>query len=450
MKYDVIVIGGGPAGKKCSTILAKAGKKVCLIEQNEEHIGGTCLNEGCIPAKLYLESVEYLEKREYLKSCGLESMGLSFNIKRLKEKKCNLVSQIRKGAVQSITKSGIDLVFGKASFVDCKSIKVGSKTFQADKFIIATGSLSKKHPVLKTDKKSIITSDEVFELEKIPSSIVIVGGGAIGCEFATFFNALGSSVHIVEFTSNLLPAEDKDVSDTVKREFAKKGIKVTLDGNVTGYTKNGEKIVLEIKTKKGLTEEESELVLVSIGRTPNTAELSLEKAGVKTQKDFIKVDDYLQTTNSNIFAIGDVIPTAALAHVAYDEAKIAAHNILNNSCKKPSQVIPFVTFSHPQVASIGLKEKEMRERKIEYKVTKGFFKSNAKAKIKGFDGGFVKILSDISNGVVLGGAIVGNDATELIHTLLVAINSKQTLEEIKDMVFAHPTLSEALWEILNH
>lgn len=450
MKYDVIVIGAGPAGKKSSGIFAKAGKKVCLVEQNENHVGGTCLNEGCIPAKLYLESVSYLEKREYLKSCGLESMGLSFNIETLREKKCSLINQMRKGATQSITKSGIDLVFGKASFVDLKSIKVGSKIFQADKFIIATGSLSKEHPVLQIDKKSIITSNEVFELKKIPSSIVIVGGGAIGCEFATFFNALGSSVHIVEFTSSLLPAEDKDVSDTIKREFIKKGIKITLNGNISGYTKSCEKIVLDIETKKGLIKEESELVLVSIGRSPNTEGLSLEKASVKTQKGFIKVDDFLRTTNSNIFAIGDVIPTAALAHVAYNEAKVAAHNILSNSKEKPSQIIPFVTFSSPQVASIGAREKELREKNIEYKATKGFFKSNAKAKIKGFDGGFVKILSDNSTGVIIGGAMVGNDTTELIHILLVAINAKQTIDELKDMIFAHPTLSEALWESLNH
>ena len=186
MKFDVVVIGAGPGGEKCSAILAKAGKKVCLIEKEESHIGGTCLNEGCIPAKLYLESVAYLGKRKYLETLGFVAHDTKFDITILKDKKVNLLNQIRKGASAGIIKAGVQTLFGEAAFVDENSVGVNGEIIKADKFVIATGSIHRPHPLLEIDKKQIISSDEVFELEKIPASILIVGGGAIGCDFATF------------------------------------------------------------------------------------------------------------------------------------------------------------------------------------------------------------------------------------------------------------------------
>ncbi|NOX15745.1 MAG: NAD(P)/FAD-dependent oxidoreductase, partial [Epsilonproteobacteria bacterium] len=263
MKFDIVVIGGGPAGEKCSAILAKAGKKVCLVEKNENHIGGTCLNEGCIPAKLYLESVSYLGKKKYLQSCGLSINDISFDMITLKAKKEELLEQIRKGALQGIKKTGVEVVFGEAVFVNQNSIMVDGTQIQGDKFVIATGSIHRPHPLLQIDKKQIISSDEVFELEKIPNSILIVGGGAIGCEFATFFNSLGSNVHIAEFTPNLVPAEDEDVAKTLKRELERKGIKITLSANVTSFTKNRDDITINMDTPKGKIQESYTLVLVS-------------------------------------------------------------------------------------------------------------------------------------------------------------------------------------------
>ncbi len=448
MKFDVVVIGGGPAGEKCSTILAKAGKKVCLVEKNENHIGGTCLNEGCIPAKLYLESVSYLGKRKYLQSCGLNMQDVSFDMIALKDKKQEMIGQIRKGARANIKRAGVETIFGSASFVGENSIIVDEQIIQADKFVIATGSVHRPHPLLRVDKKQIISSDEVFELEKIPSSILVVGGGAIGCEFATFFNSLGSKVHIAEFTPNLVPAEDEDVAKTLKRELERKGIRVTLSANVTSYIKNENSVLIKMDTPKGETKESYELILVSIGRAPNSANLELEKVGVRSERGFITVDENLKTSNLNVYALGDVISTPALAHVAYNEAKVVANNILNKKQIQPSNIIPFVTFCHPQVASVGLNEKTLKEQKIEHEVIKSFFKSSAKAKIKGDDGGFIKLMCDKESGVILGCAMIGNDTTELIHETLIAINAKLTKDDLKEMIFAHPTLSESLWSML--
>jgi len=448
MRFDVVVIGAGPGGEKCSQYLAKGGKKVCLIEKNENHIGGTCLNEGCIPAKLYLESVESLGKRKYLESLGLSMKDVSFDLATLKEKKTALLSQIRKGATTNISKAGVEMVFGSASFVDENSLSVGEQIIKADKFVIATGSIHRPHPLLEVDKKQIISSDEVFELEKIPSSILVVGGGAIGCEFATFFNSLGSSVHIAEFTPNLVPAEDEDVAKTLERELKRKGIKVTLNANVTNYTKNENSVTIDMQTPRGVMQDSYELVLVSIGRAPNTKNLGLENANIKSERGFVAVDENLKTTNPNIYALGDVVPTPALAHMAYHEARVVANNILNDKKTKPSKIIPFVTFCHPQVASVGLNEKTLKKQNREYEVIKSFFKSNAKTKIKGDDGGFIKLLCEKESGIILGCAMIGHDTTELIHEILIAINAKLTKNDLKEMIFAHPTLSEALWSML--
>ncbi len=448
MKFDVVVIGAGPGGEKCSQYLAKGGKKVCLIEKNENHIGGTCLNEGCIPAKLFLESVGSLGKRKYLESLGFSMQDVSFDLTTLKEKKTALLNQIRKGATTNISKAGVEMVFGSASFVDGNSVKVGEQIIKADKFVIATGSIHRSHPLLKVDKKQIISSDEVFELEKIPESILIVGGGAIGCEFATFFNSLGVNVHIAEFTPNLVPAEDEDVAKTLERELKRKGIKVTLNANVTNYTKNENSVTIDMQTPRGALQGSYELVLVSIGRAPNTKNIGLENANIKSDRGFITVDKNLKTSNPNIYAIGDVVPTPALAHVAYDEAKTVANNILNFTQKQPSKVIPFVTFCNPQVASVGLNEKTLKKSNIDYEIKKQFFKSSSKAKIKGDDGGFIKLLCEKESKVILGGVIIGQEATELIHIILVAVNQKLTTDNLKEMVFAHPTLSESLGEMV--
>jgi dihydrolipoamide dehydrogenase len=444
-KFDIVIIGAGPAGKNVALKLEQSGLNIAIIEKDK--VGGTCLNEGCIPAKLYLESAGYVAKLKHFSQFGVHIDNLKFDLEELKTKKEELLKLLGDGAKGKIEKSNIQFFQGEASFIDESSVKVGEKILKADKFIIASGSIHRPHPLLEIDGKQIISSREVFELKKLPKSILIVGGGAIGCEFATFFNSLGTTVHIAEFTSQIIPAEDSDVAKTLQRELQKKGIKITVDTNVTSFTKENGTVKVDMKTKKSQITDTYELVLVSIGRAPNSANLNLDSAGIVSDRGFVVVNKQLQTSATNIYALGDVIPTPALAHAAYNEANILANNIINKSINTPSKIIPFVTFCQPQVASVGENEKTLKTKDIEYTVVKHFFKSNAKAKIKGDDSGFIKLLCEKDSGIILGGSMIGNDTTELIHEILIAIEKRTTLEEISNMVFAHPTLSESLWEM---
>jgi len=445
-KFDVVVIGAGPAGKNVALGLEKSGLNIAIVEKGQ--VGGTCLNEGCIPAKLYLESSSYVHKLKHFSQFGVHVDNLSFDLKELKTKKEELLNMLRDGASGKLEKSKVEFFQGEASFIDKNSVKVGDKILNADKFIIASGSIHRPHPLLEIDGKQIISSKEVFELEKLPKSVLVVGGGAIGCEFATFFNALGVEVHIAEFTPQIVPAEDADVAKALQRELQKKGIKITVDANVTSFTKNIDSVEITMETKKGEVTTSYELVLVSIGRAPNTANLQLQNAEIESQRGFVTVNKQLQTSTTNIYALGDVIPTPALAHAAYNEANILAKNIINNEINIPSKIIPFVTFCQPQVASVGKNEKMLKAEGVEYKAIKHFYKSSAKAKIKGDDSGFIKLLCEKTSGKVLGGTMMGNDTTEHIHQILIAINANLTTKELANMVFAHPTLSESLWEMV--
>ncbi len=366
----------------------------------------------------------------------------AFDIKKLENNTCRLICDTKTGIFKKLKKAKVEIKYGTASFVDENLIKVNDEIIEASEFIIASGSNHKEHPLMKIDKDKINLFKRGLSLEKIPKSILIVGGGAIGCEFATFFNSLGAKTHIAEFTSKLLPIEDDDIGRTVKREFEKAGIKVDLKANITKYeiSKNSVKVTLDLGKKEQLLEFEK--VLISIGRVPNSSKLNLEKANIKSNKGFIEVDRNLQSiSNKKVYAIGDVIKSPALAHVAYYEAKRVANKILSREALPQKAIFPSVTFCSPQVASIGESENSLKEQGIKFKTKKVFFKSSAKAKIKGDDSGFIKIIYDEETQAVLSAAIIGNEATELIHQFLVAINAKLTLDDLSKMIFAIPHLA---------
>lgn len=441
-QYDTVVIGAGPGGYEAAMQLGRAGVKTLLIDRSKERIGGTCLNEGCIPAKNYLESAQYASKVAYFNDCGVRMEMKGLDIIRLREKTVALLKELRSGIVWGLDQAGVECLYGNASFVDSHTIRVDDEPIGYKNCIIATGSQFQQMPELPLDGKRIISSKEVFELDHLPASIAIVGGGSIGCEFATFFGAFGVDVTIIQRKPLLLSSEDAEISKTLMREFKKRHIKVLTSTIVENANVSDSGVQLLISGEK---QERifCDMVLCATGRTPYTERLNLENSGVmQKEKGFIEVNDFLQTTQAHIYAIGDCIDTPAYAHTAYAEAAIAVQNILKPRSVVNTPISPSVIFSHPQVASCGLQEDEAHKQGQSIEIKKAYFKVNSKAKINGDDSGFAKVIVCSESGVVLGASIIGGEATEIIHEMIVAIERKITLKELKAIIHAHPTVSE--------
>ncbi len=448
--FDVIVIGAGPAGYEVASLLGSAGKSVCIIDKSENNIGGTCLTEGCVPAKNFLETASYVKKSEYFKTCGVDISVNSFDINVLKKNTYCLISELKNGILGKLKKAKVQIKYGTASFINENTIKINDEKISAKDIVIASGSSHRDHPLMNLYENKVISSREVFSLKELPKSILVVGGGAIGCEFATFFNNLGCEVQIAEFTPRLVPVEDDDIGKTLKRELEKQGIKIVVKANVTSCSVKDNGVEVNIDLGKKQETKTFDKVLISIGRIPNTKELNLNNANIEEDRGFIEVDSNLRSrSNKNVYAIGDVIKSPALAHVAYYEAKRVAQIILDKDVMAEKTIFPSVTFCNPQVATIGQNERVLKENGVDFKAKKLFFKSNGKAKIKGDDSGFVKIIHDTQSGKILGAAIIGNDATELIHQFLIAINANLTMDDLSKMIFAHPTLSEAVLDLVS-
>ncbi len=449
-KYDTLIIGAGPAGYELAGLLAEGGKQVCLIEKIEQRVGGTCLIEGCVPAKHFLESASYMAKASHFETCGVEMELKHFEIEKLKSSTQSLIEQMRGGILSTLKRHKVEIRYGTASFLDAQTIVLAesSEHLTAEQIIIATGSRHRDHPTMPLVEGKILSSREVFEIDRILKSVLVIGAGAIGCEFASFFHAMGAEVTLAEYTKAILPIEEADLSRTLKRELERKGIVVHVDAEVTSHTVTAQGVDIQMRVGKKELEGSYEMILIAVGREPNTASLALEKAGVESERGFVSVDaQYQSVSNPHIYAIGDVVATPALAHVAYYEAKRLSRILLGQSAMEPGPIFPSVTFSTPQVASIGASEASLKAEGRAAKSKKIFFKSNAKAKIKGDDSGFVKVIYDAESEMILGAAIIGNDATELIHLFLIAITKQVTLGEIREMIFAHPTLSELLGEL---
>jgi dihydrolipoamide dehydrogenase len=441
-QYDAVVIGAGPGGYESAIKLGRAGLKTLLIDKSKERIGGTCLNEGCISTKNYLESAGYIAKAPYFQECGLEMSIKGFDLQRLKEKTIALKNELRSGVVWQLDGAKVEMMYGLASFVDANTLDVSGEAISFEKCIIATGAKVREAPVLPLDGKKIVSSNEMFELDVFPKSIAIVGGGAIGCEFATFFNAFGVEVTLIARGPQLLSGEDEDISKTLLRAFKKSGINVMTSSSVQKAEVTDSDVTLTVEGE-AVEKIKCELVLCAIGRDPYTNELSVQNAQVECdKKGFIDVNEAFQTSQKHIYAIGDCINTPAYAHTAYTEAKIAAENLVNGSLNSNSHVNPSTIFTHPQIASCGIKEKEAQEQGRAVEIKKAFFKVNAKSKILGDDSGFAKVIVCAQSGAILGASIIGVEATEIIHELLVAVEKKLLYTDLREMIHAHPSVSE--------
>ena len=449
MKKDLCVIGAGPGGYISAIRASQLGKSVVIIE--EDKLGGVCLNKGCIPTKAVLKSAHSVHELKTLKALGinveLQSLDASTAVRRANQ----ISDRVGKGVAFLMKKNNIEVVYGKGEIQSDKSISVkdkdGSVTkIEADNIIIATGAHYKTFPGLVHDGDRLIGAWEAIKMEEIPKSIAIVGAGAIGVEMAYFWNAFGTEVHIFEVQDHLLPIEDEDSSREVERAYKKYGIKLSLgvNGVIAKNTGDSAKIVVE---KAGITNEYIfDKCLIAVGMTGSIEGIGLENLGIKTEKGFIKVDKFYQTNISGIYAIGDVSGPPLLAHAATHEGVVASEHL---SGGKPHPIdkmnIAGCTYCQPQVASVGYKESELKEKEIKYSVGKTSFRSNGKGIANNEYEGHVKVLLG-EEGQLLGAHIVGNQATELIHEYVLFKSMEGIDEDIINTIHPHPTLGEWLHE----
>jgi dihydrolipoamide dehydrogenase len=449
--FDVIVLGGGPAGYVCAIRAAQLGLATAVVERDK--LGGVCVNIGCIPTKALLHSAWIANVVSHdAKELGIEVGAVKTDYGVAMRRSRKVSEQNSKGVEFLMKKHKIMVIKGNGVLGRNRTVKVGKDEYQGRKaLVIATGSRVKGIPQigLEINKSTVISSDEALFLEKPPATMAIIGAGAVGCEFADIFNAFGTRVTLIEVLSRILPIEDAEASDVLTKSYKKRGISVLAGVKVKKANVQKDKVTLEIDNNGKTESVEAEKVLMAAGRAVNTEELGLKEAGVQlTERGFIKVHpETLETTASGIYAIGDVAGPPMLAHKGSREGIVVAERVAGH-CPQPIKYdnVPSVTYCHPEVASIGVTEEQAKERKLDYQVGRFPFSANGRARTAGETEGFVKIIRDKKYGEILGAHIVGSHASELIHELAVARQNEYTVEEVDLAIHAHPTLSEAIAE----
>jgi dihydrolipoamide dehydrogenase len=453
MKNDgknLIIIGGGPAGYVGAIRAAQLGAKVTLVEKEE--VGGTCLNVGCIPTKVLTSAAHTFSTLKNAERWGLKVHGMELDFLSLMKRKQMVVNRLVTGVKSLLKTHGVNLVKGKATFVDENKIEVkldngAIEKLEADKFLIATGSVPLQLPIPGIESEGVIDSTGALSLTSIPKSMLIVGGGAIGCEFAYIYHSFGTQIIIVELLSQILPGEDEEVSAGLRASLEKSGIKIYTSSKVSqiASAKEGNKIVT-ISTSDEETNVKVEKVLMSVGRKANTKDMGLEKLGIKMDRGTILVDDHLRTNLPHIFAAGDCIGNWLLAHVASMEAEIAVENALGEDKKMDYTAVPSCIFTHPEIGSVGLNEKQAKEKGCEVKTGKFPMVACGRAQAENEPDGFVKVVVEKTSGKILGAQILGHRATDLIAELTLAIKMGAKTQDVIDTIHAHPTLSEPIRE----
>ena len=449
MEKDLLIIGGGPGGYVAAIRASQLGKKVTIIE--EDKVGGTCLNRGCIATKALYKNAEVLNTIKKSEDFGISIASHSLNMEKVQARKNEIASNLRGGIEQLLKGFNIEVIYGKASFIDKNKIEYttldGTKdTITANKIIIATGSTVQKLPVEGIDLPNVITSNEALDLDYIPNDIVIIGGGVIGIEFAGIFASFGASVTIVEYAPRILPMLDEEMVKRLTMYLKKKGIKINTSVGVKKVEQLDNKLKVIADSKDSTVEYIADLVLVAAGRAINTNGLGLEGIGVEYDRKGIKVNKSFETSVENIYAIGDVIGGQMLAHVASDEGKVAVENMYGINSSINYDCVPACVFTFPELSSVGLTEEEAKRREIHYSVGKFNFAANCKAQTISEGEGLIKVLVDNSNNKIIGMHILGPNASDLIHEGAVAIENGLTVEDIRKTIHAHPTLSEAIQE----
>jgi dihydrolipoamide dehydrogenase len=448
--YDLIVIGSGPGGYVAAIRASQLGMKVGVIEK--ESLGGVCLNWGCIPTKALLKSAQVYEYIKHAGDYGIEVSNSKPDFSAMINRSRDVAGNMSKGVQFLLKKNKIDVINGIGKLLSNKKVGVtddsGSTTeYTANHIIVATGGRSKELPSLPIDGKKIIEYRKAMSLEKQPKSMVIVGSGAIGTEFAYFYNSIGTEVTLVEFLPHLVPLEDEEISKQLERLYKKTGINVMLNSEVTSVDTKGKLCKVSIKTPKGEEKVNSEVVLSAVGIATNIEGIGLEEVGVTTDRGKIVVDDYYKTNISGVYAIGDIVGGPALAHVASAEGIICVEKIAGENPEPLNyNNIPACTYCNPEIASVGYTEKAAKEAGFEIKVGKFPFTASGKATAAGAKEGFVKVIYDAKYGEWLGAHMIGTNVTEMIAEVVAARKLETTGHEILKTVHPHPTMSEAVME----
>jgi len=450
MNYDVIVIGSGPGGYVTAIRASQLGFKVAIVEK--ESLGGVCLNWGCIPTKALLKSAQVFEYLNHAKEYGLSADGVKADFSAVVKRSRDVAEGMSKGVQFLMKKNKIEVIIGTAKIKPGKKVEVKAadgkvSAIEAKHIIIATGARSRQLPNLPQDGKKIIGYRDAMVLPKQPKSLVVVGSGAIGVEFAYFYATMGTKVTIVEFMPNIVPVEDEDVSKQLERSFKKVGIEVMTEASVESVDTSGADCKVKVKTKSGEKVIDAEIVLSAVGIASNIEGIGLEEVGIATDKGKILTDKFYQTNVPGYYAIGDVVGGQALAHVASAEGITCIEKIAGLHAEPIDyNNIPGCTYCQPEIASVGYTEKKAKEAGYEIKVGKFPFSASGKAKAAGASDGFVKVIYDAKYGELLGAHLIGANVTEMIAELVAARKLETTGHEILKAVHPHPTMSEAIME----
>lgn len=448
--YDLIVIGSGPGGYVAAIRASQLGLKTAVVEKAE--LGGVCLNWGCIPTKALLKSAQVFEYIKHSQEYGIQVSGSQIDFPSVIKRSRDVAGSMSKGIQFLFRKNKIDHLVGHGKLAGGKKVEVttpeGKKeTYEAKNIILATGTRARQLPNLPLDGKKVIGYREAMVLPEMPKKMIVVGSGAIGCEFAYFYNSMGTEVTIVEFLPRIVPNEDEDVSKELEKTFKKSGIKIMTNSSVESVDTSGPGVKAQVKTSKGNETLEADIVLSAVGVTSNLENLGLDEHGVKHEKGKILVDDYYATSADGIYAIGDVVHGPALAHVASAEGIVCVEKMAGHHPEPLNYGnLPGCTYCFPEVASVGMTEKQAKEAGYEIRVGKFPFTASGKAKSAGHSGGFVKVIFDKKYGEWLGAHMIGANVTEMIAEVVVARKLETTGEEIVKSVHPHPTMSEAIME----
>ena len=448
----IIIIGAGPGGYETALLAAKRGVETVLIEAG--HVGGTCLNEGCIPTKTFCKNAEVLDTLREASAFGVTDLSYAFDFSAVRQRKDAVVGQLRGGVESLLSHKLITLVRGKASFKDAHTVVVetiGEKAdapkqeYSADYIIVATGSVSATLPIPGNDLPGVLTSKEILDIEEIPQRLCVIGGGVIGLEFASIFKSFGSEVTVLEYCKDILPRFDTDLAKRLKQSLGKRGIDIQTQAQVLSIEASDNALNVKF-SKKGKEETvEADKVLMAVGRRANVASLNLSDIGVEYTTKGIAVNEYMQTNLPHVYVIGDVNGKMMLAHAATFQGIVALGHIMGISNEIDLSVMPAAVFTSPEAATVGLTEDECKEKGIAVKCLKSFFRANGKAVTMGETDGFCKLVVEAeSPSRILGCHLFGPHSSDIIQEVTALINRKATLEDFKSIIHTHPTLVEVL------